>query len=30
MSAHIFQINISQGGVPKQAIPAGEVTPSAS
>lgn len=27
MSAHIFQINISQGGVPKQAIPAGEVTP---
>lgn len=27
MSAHIFQINISQGGVPKQAIPAGDVTP---
>lgn len=27
MSAHIFQINISQGGVPKQAVPAGDVTP---
>jgi MOSC domain-containing protein YiiM len=25
--AHIFQINVSTGGVPKRAIPAGEVTP---
>lgn len=25
--AHIFQINISRGGVPKQPIPIGEVTP---
>jgi MOSC domain-containing protein YiiM len=25
--AHVFQINVSAGGVPKQSIPAGEVTP---
>lgn len=26
MSGHIFQINVSEGGVPKLAIPGGEVT----